>query len=109
MNPDAETPSTAAAPALPDLDRMARALGSPVRWRMLRELSQGEARSISELAAVGGCHYDNAIRHLGVLRKAGLVVQGRGRLYLVPKQYLPTPGQLVVDYGHCLLRGDVAG
>ena len=44
-----------------------------------------------------------------MLRRAGLVVQGRGRLYQVPKQYLPTPGQPIVDFGHCLLRLDVAG
>jgi len=36
-------------------------------------------------------------------------VQGRGRLYNIPKQYLPSPGEAVVDYGHCLLRLDAAG
>jgi hypothetical protein len=40
------------------------------------------------------------------LRDAGLVAQGRGQLYQIPKQYLPNPGQPVVDYGHCLLRLD---
>jgi hypothetical protein len=44
-----------------------------------------------------------------MLRRAGLVVQGCGRLYQVPKQYLPTPGQPVVDFGHCLLRLDAMG
>jgi hypothetical protein len=38
--------------------------------------------------------------------KAGLVVQGRGRLYPSAKQYLPAPGQPAVDFGHCLLRLD---
>jgi len=41
--------------------------------------------------------------------KAGLVVQERERLYQIPKQYLPTPGQPVVDFGHYLLRLDAEG
>jgi hypothetical protein len=48
-------------------------------------------------------------KHLAVLRKAGAVVQGRGRLYQIPPQHLPSPGERVVDFGHCLLRPDVAG
>jgi hypothetical protein len=37
---------------------------------------------------------------------AGLIVVGRGHLYQIPRQYLPSPGQPIVDYGHCLLRID---
>jgi predicted transcriptional regulator len=76
---------------------------------MLKELSAGEPRTIDEMAKVAGCSYDNASEHLAMLRRAGLMVRGRGRLYQVPKQYLPTPGQPVVDFGHCLLRLDAAG
>jgi hypothetical protein len=32
-----------------------------------------------------------------------------GRFYSIPKQYLPTPGQPVVDFGHRLFRLDAAG
>lgn len=35
-----------------------------------------------------------------------MVVSGQARLYRIPKQYLPTPGQRLVDYGLCLLRLD---
>jgi hypothetical protein len=45
-------------------------------------------------------------KHLAALQRAGLAVQERGRLYSIPKQYLPVPGQAVVDFGHCLLRLD---
>jgi DNA-binding transcriptional ArsR family regulator len=103
MNASTESSKTAVTP-LPDLALLAGALGNPTRWKMLKELSTGELRTIGELASVAGCNYDNAGRHLAVLRKAGLVVQGRGRLYEIPKQYIPAPGQL--DYGHCLLRLD---
>jgi DNA-binding transcriptional ArsR family regulator len=109
MNTTSETSKSTLPLPLPDSDRLAKALGSPVRWKMLKELSAGEPRAIGELASAAGCNYDNASRHLIVLRKAGLVVQGRGRLYQIPKQYLSTTGQPHVDYGHCLLRMDAAG
>jgi hypothetical protein len=37
------------------------------------------------------------------------VVRGRGRVYQLARQYLPTPGQPVVDFGHCVLRLDAVG
>ena len=109
MNSTPETTKAATVTPLPDLELLAGALGNSTRWKMLKELSIGEPRMVAELATVAGCNYDNAGRHLAVLRKAGLVVRGRGRLYQMAKQYLPTPGQPVVDFGHCLLRLDAAG
>jgi DNA-binding transcriptional ArsR family regulator len=109
MNPTDETAVAAAVAPLPALEGVAGGLANPVRWKMLRELSCGETRSIDELAKVSGTSYANAAKHLIVLREAGLVAQGRGRLYQIPKQYLPSPGQAIVDYGHCRLRLDVAG
>jgi DNA-binding transcriptional ArsR family regulator len=106
QEPPQEPPKTATETLRPDLKRLASALGHTTRWKMLRELSAGEPRTIDEMAKVAGCSYDNASKHLGMLRKAGLVVQGRGRLYELPKSYLPAPGQPVVDFGHCLLRLD---
>jgi DNA-binding MarR family transcriptional regulator len=100
--------STSAIP-LPDINLFPTAIGHPTRWKMLQALGNGEPQTIGELAAAAGCFYDNAIRHLAILKKAGLVVQERGKLYQIPKKYLPTPGQRVVDFGHCLLRLDVAG
>jgi DNA-binding transcriptional ArsR family regulator len=108
MSETSETSKSTLPRSLPDCNLLAKALGSPVRWKMLKELSGGEPRAIGELASAAGCNYDNAGRHLIVLRKAGLVVQGRGRLYEIPKQYLPATGQPHVDYGHCLLRMDAA-
>ena len=91
---------------LPDLELLATAMSSAVRWRMLKELTCGEARTIGEMARVGGVSYAAAAKHLIRLCAAGLVVRGRGRLYQIPKHFLPTPGQPVVDFGHCVLRLD---
>ena len=109
MNSTIEPPKTAVGTPLPDLEMLVTAISHTTRWRMLKELTCGEARTVDELARAGGCSYDNASKHLVMMRKAGLVAQGRGRLYQLPKQYLPTPGQPVVDFGHCLLRLDAAG
>jgi DNA-binding MarR family transcriptional regulator len=106
MNSDAGTQKNAAAGPLPDLKQTLRAISQLSRWKMLKELTCGEARTIDEMATVGGCRYDNASKHLARLVRAGLIVRGRGRLYQMAKQYLPTPGQPVVDFGHCLLRLD---
>ena len=108
MSSTSEIAKPVAAMPLPDLGLLAGALGNPTRWRMLKELSLGEPRTVGELASAAGCNYDNAGRHLAVLRKAGLVVQGRGRLYQIQPHHLPAPGERVVDFGHCLLRLDAA-
>ncbi len=108
MNATPEIPDPALSAPLPDLKRLVGAIGSVPRWKMLRELSCGEARTVSELAAVAGCSYQSGVKHLAVLRKAGLAVRGRGKLYQLHKHHLPVPGQSVVDFGHCLLRLDAA-
>lgn len=88
----------------PDLELMLGAISHVARWRMLRELSLGEPREISELAGAAGCSYDSALKHIAVLIKAGLIVRGRGGLLQMQRQHLPTPGERLVDFGHCLLR-----
>jgi DNA-binding transcriptional ArsR family regulator len=108
MNSAIEPPQTAAAIPRPDIDRLIAGLRHRSRWKMLKELSAGEPRTIAELAKVAGCSYDNASQHLGQLFRAGLVVRGRGRVYELAKHHLPVPGQPLVDFGHCLLRLDAA-
>jgi hypothetical protein len=109
MNTTSEIPNPALSAPLPDLAKLTSAIGSVPRWKMLRELTCGEARTVSELAAVAGCSYQSAVKHLAVLHVTGLAVRGRGKLYQIPKQFFPTPGQPVVDFGHCLLRLVKAG
>jgi len=109
MNSPSEAWKKSTVQPLPDLELLSTVIGHAPRWKMLKELTSGEPRTISELAAVSGCSYENTIKHLAVMRAAGVVVQGRGRLYNIPKQYLPAPGEPLVDFGHCLLRLDAAG
>ena len=106
MNPPTNQPGKPVIAPLPDLKRLAKALAHVSRWKMLRELTCGESRTIAELASVADCGYENTRSHLAMLRQAGMVIQTRGRLYQLPKHHLPTPGEPVVDFGHCLLRLD---
>jgi len=106
MNPTTETPKNTLPTPLPDLERLLTAISHSTRWKMLRELTCGEARTIDELAQVAGCKYDNAFKHIMQMCQAGIVVQARGRVYQLARQYLPAPGQPVVDFGHCVLRLD---
>ena len=93
----------------PPLKPLLRALGDPVRWRILAELSAGEPLMVLELAERLGRSADGVSKHLAVLREAGAVEVGRGRLYQIPKAYLVESDERVLDFGHCLLRMDAAG
>ena len=104
MNPDANPQKNAVVRPLPDLKRTLRAINQMSRWKILKELTHGEARTIAELVAVGGCSYASGVKHLQVLQRAGMLERGRGGVYQLVRQYLPVPGEPVVDFGHCLLR-----
>ena len=109
MNAPSEAVQTSATTTMPHFERTVIAIGHKRRWKILKELSTGEPRTIREIATAAGCSYDNAAQHLKLMRDTGLLEQKYGKLYNIPKQYLPSPGQAVVDYGHCMLRLDAAG
>ena len=88
----------------PPLRPLLRALGDPLRWRILAELSTGEPLMVLEIAERLGRSADLVSKHLAVLRAAGVVESGRGRLYQIAKPYQPAPGERVLDFGHCVLR-----
>ena len=86
---------------------MARALADATRWRLLWELGQGEALPVNELARRLGRSPTLISKHMGILRAAGLVTAGFGRLYQLAPAMRPPPGSRLADFGHCLLRLDV--
>jgi DNA-binding transcriptional ArsR family regulator len=107
MNAPATVQTTANHPPLIPLKTLLPLVGSPVRWQILRELSAGEPLEVTELGKRVGLAPDAASKQLTKMRQAGILVQGRGKLYRIAEAYLPTPGQPVVDFGSCLLRLDV--
>ena len=101
--------STQTPPNLPPVSRdsLISALSCPTRWNILKALCAGEPLGAAELGSIAGCNVSTACKHMRILSDAGLVVQGRGRLYRIPSRFQPTPGKAVLDYGHCLLRLDL--
>ncbi len=102
------TPNSTSNVPLPDFDALITAVSHATRWRILKELSAGEPLLIAELVQRIGGNAELMSKHLGVLRRAGVVLT-RGRLHSIVKAHLPEPGQPVVDFGHCVLRLDKMG
>ncbi len=92
------------APGLP-LTPLAQGLGDRLRWAILRELATGDSLMVVEIAQKIGKSATLISKHLGVLRKAGMVAI-KQRLHFIPRQFLVEPGRRIVDFGHCVLRLD---
>lgn len=101
-----QTPAPPSSPTIP-LDKLAEVLSSTIRWRVLRELANGDQLMVVELAERIRQSPDLASKHMGVLRSAGIVTQGRNRLYQIAPQFLADKTERVIDFGHCLLRLNV--
>ena len=97
-------------PALPptlglkDIALLLRHLG---RWALLREMCRGEALPRSELARRTGQTLAVTSRHLGLMRRMGVVVVGYGSLHSLAPAYRPAPGTATIDFGHCVVRLDM--
>jgi hypothetical protein len=44
---------------------------------------------------------------MAVLRNAGIVIQGRNRLYSLAPQFIANKTERVLDFGYCMLRMNV--
>lgn len=83
---------------------LAKLLASESRWRLLEELSKGGVFSVTELAKVAGLSQPAASLHMIRLREAGIVVQGKGRLYTLAPGVLAEGGGRELRMGICTLR-----
>lgn len=85
------------------------ALSSPLRWLILRELSQGEPLVAGDIGALTGMQTSAISKQFNKLVAAGIVEAGRGNSYKLARPYRPAPGTAtkVLDFGHCVLRFDL--
>jgi DNA-binding transcriptional ArsR family regulator len=83
------------------------AISNPARWNLMRELASGEPLMVTELAERVGQSIDTASKNMAILRKAGILIQGRNRLYQIAPQFLTDKTERVLDFGYCLLRMNV--
>ena len=98
---DLKTPSQ---PQTLALSQTCYLLSDPTRWSLLRELGQGEALPVQELARRVGQSPAATSRHLGIMRRLGLVTTGYGRLYALAPAYQPADGANTIDFGHFVAR-----
>jgi len=106
------TPPTASAEAESDPCALLRAVGEPMRWRILRELLAGGPLSVLDLLERLGGLQAQMSKHLKVLREAGAVElvpapdgDGRKSYHAVPEKFRTKEAdKTVLDYGVCVLR-----
>lgn len=89
----------ASKPSILPVESLTRAIGSPLRWRILAELSLHEPLMVSELADSLGHTMSNISKQIAILRETGAVEQIRGRMYAVPARYVVSHGVLDFGYG----------
>ena len=83
------------------------ALNNPLRWKMMKVMADGTMLSATDAAKAFGRDIDGVIKHLRILRDAGLVSTQYGEqdrrfiLYYIPQASRPQPG--VLDFGFCVL------
>ena len=96
----------ASEPDLIKLKHLSRLLNVPARWRILRELAKGEPLPVHELARRVRCPAASVSKHMALLKQAGMVQIGFGRLYKLSPTVPLEPGGQRLDLGHCILKLD---
>ena len=100
-----EPTSTLPAHLALSLENFTTAVGEPTRWRILAELGKGAPLMVNEIARSIGRSDTVVSKHLGVLRRAGAVSIGRGRMYHVNAPFRVEPGILDFGYGRLRMAG----
>ena len=86
------------------IEKLLPAMCEPIRWRILSELSSGAPLMVKEIAQRLKCSPSLASKHVGVLRRAGLIIVGHAGVYLIPAHFIVSATERHVDFGHCLIR-----
>ena len=97
------SPELAAPPSVEQLTLRMTALSHPVRMRLCRHLARS-AYTTGELAQVHGMTAPEISRHLGVLKKAGLVTTRRRGRYVLHQLDVSVVARLGSDFLEGILR-----
>ncbi len=97
------SPEPAAPPTVDQLALRMTALSHPVRMRMCRHLARSEYTT-GELAQVHGMTAPEISRHLGVLRRAGLIITRRRGRYVLHQLDVTVVARLGSDFLEGILR-----
>ena len=88
---------------LPDYAKLLSIIGSWQKWMILNELMK-EGQAAGDIARLLKIGVSSASKQLAGLVDAGLVVQGKGRVYQIAPAYRSKAGQHFLDFGHVVLR-----
>jgi DNA-binding transcriptional ArsR family regulator len=99
--------SAALTPALP-FGATVKAIGDPLRLRILRELASGDRLMVVEIAGRLRVSANLVSKHLAVLRRVGLV-DILQRLYFLPRPFIVDGERRMLDLGFCVLKLDQIG
>ena len=97
------SPELAAPPSVEQLTLRMTALSHPVRMRICRHLARS-AYTTGELAQVHGMSAPEISRHLGVLKKAGLITTRRRGRYVLHQLDVTVVARLGSDFLEGILR-----
>ncbi|MFE1442854.1 DUF5937 family protein [Streptomyces sp. NPDC058739] len=97
------SPELASPPSVEELTLRMTALSHPVRMRLCRHLARS-AYTTSDLAQVHGMTAPEISRHLGVLKKAGLVTTRRRGRYVLHQLDVAVVARLGSDFLEGILR-----
>jgi hypothetical protein len=107
QNPPASQPPAPPAEP-PKLNPVAvlSALGSEIRWPIIKMLADGRVMSVGQIAAALGRDIDGIGRQMKVMFNAGVVETDFGQdrrqtVYQIPAVRRQVPG--VLDYGFCVI------
>jgi predicted transcriptional regulator len=89
------------------LETVLTCISGTTRWDILRELADGSSLMVSELARRTGWGAYVISKQLAILRKAGIVINPRGRLFEIAPQFIADKSQRLLDFGWCTLRMNV--
>lgn len=88
------------------LSKLASVLSDRRRWKILNLLSSGEAMMVKEIAQRLGDAPANVSNHMKMLRSAGMVQVGSGRLYRLSEPYRQDPATRQIQFGFCTIHLD---
>jgi DNA-binding transcriptional ArsR family regulator len=89
--------------------KLLTALSSVTRWKILAAILAEGPMGITDLAAALRSNPSLIAKHVAVLRNAGVIYKGRGRLSYLAEHLRPAPGVSEIDFGHFVFRFPAAG
>jgi DNA-binding transcriptional ArsR family regulator len=79
-------------------------LGSASAWKVLRALADGSSLLTNEISDRCGLSRPTVSDQVARLRRAGIVIAPRGKLYEIAPQFIADKTKRILDFGVCLLR-----